>query len=88
MASVTTNYLSSAPLTDNLEVPSELQRTDDFASVSTSRSTTSLSRTNIDKIDWHRLYGYIATPRLSKRPKSFIWMHGFKIKYIANNQEY
>jgi hypothetical protein len=88
IASITTDYLSSAPLTDDLEVPLELQRTGDFASVSTSRSTISLSRTDIDKIDWHRLYGYIVTPRLSKRPKSFIWMHGFKIKYIANNQEY
>jgi hypothetical protein len=88
MASITTDYLSSAPPTDELEIPSELQRADDFASVSTSRSTSSLSRSDIDKIDWTRLHGYIATPRLSKRPKLFIWMHGFKIKHVANGQEY
>ena len=51
MASVTTDYVLSTPLTDDLKVLLELQRIDDFASVSTSRSTISLSRTNIDKID-------------------------------------
>ena len=88
MVSTTTSSLSSAPLTDELVVPSEVQRVDDFRSTTTSRSTSSvLSRTD-QNIDWSRLYGYIATPRLSKRPKSFIWLHGYKIKDMRTNLEY
>ena len=88
MVSTTISSLSSAPLTDELVVPSEVQRVDDFRSTTTSRSTSSvLSRTD-QNIDWSRLYSYIATPRLSKRPKSFIWLHGYKIKDIRTNLEY
>jgi hypothetical protein len=82
------DYLSSVPPTDELVAPSQVQRLDDFKSTGTTRSTESPLGYDIDKIDWSRLYGYIATPRLSKRPKSFIWMHGYKIKDIVSSQEY
>jgi hypothetical protein len=85
MATTISDYLSSAPLTDELEAPSEVQRPDDFESTGTTRSTNSTPSRDIDKIDWSRLHGYIATPRLSKRPKSFIWMHGYKVKDIVTN---
>jgi hypothetical protein len=88
MATTISDYLSSAPLTDELEALSEVQRPDDFESTDTTRSTNSTPSRDIDKIDWSRLHGYIATPRLSKRPKSFIWMHGYKVKDIVTNQEY
>ena len=88
MVSTTTSSLSSAPLTDELVVPSEVQRVDDFRSTTTSRSTSSVLSRADQNIDWSRLYGYIATPRLSKRPKSFIWLHGYKIKDIRTNLEY
>jgi hypothetical protein len=88
MPSTITSSLSSVPLTDELVAPSDVQRADDFRSTTTSRSTSSvLSRTD-QNIDWSRLHSYIATLRLSKRPKSFIWLHGFKIKDIRTNLEY
>ena len=88
IVSTTTSGLSSAPLTDELVVLSEVQRVDDFRSTTTSRSTSSVLSRADQNIDWSRLYSYIATPRLSKRPKSFIWLHGYKLKDMRTNLEY
>jgi len=85
MASTITSHFSSAPLTDELVAPLEVQRADDFRSNTTTRSTTTDSSLNTENIDWTRLYGYIATPRLSKRPKSWVWLYGIKIKQITTN---
>jgi hypothetical protein len=72
MASTVASTISDAPLTDKLAAPPEEQRVDDFRSTTTSRSTSSTENRMNDNIEWSRLYGYIATPRVSKRPKSFI----------------
>jgi hypothetical protein len=88
MPSTTASTISDAPLTDELIALSEVQRADDFRSTTTSRSTLSTPSCVNENIDWSRLHGYIATPRLSKRPKSFIWLHGYKIKDIRTNLEY
>jgi hypothetical protein len=74
MPSTITSYLSSAPLTDELVALSEVQRADDFSSTTTSRSTKSASNLYDENIDWSRLHGYIATPRLYKHPKSSVWL--------------
>jgi hypothetical protein len=88
MASTTTGSISDAPLTDELMALSEVQRADDFRSTTTSRSTSSALSRSDQNIDWTRLYGYIVTPRLAERPKSFIWLHGYKIKDMRTNLEY
>jgi hypothetical protein len=88
MASTTIGSISDAPLTDELMAPSEVQRADDFRSTTTSRSTSSALSRSDQNIDWTRLYSYIATPRLAKRPKSFIWLYSYKIKDIRTNLEY
>jgi hypothetical protein len=75
MRSIITSYLSSTPLTYELVVLSEVQRADDFSSTTTSRSTKSASNLYDENIDWSRLHGYIATPRLYKRAKSSIWLY-------------
>jgi hypothetical protein len=49
MASTASDYLSSVPLTDEVETPSEVQRADGFESTSTSRSTNSPSNRDIDE---------------------------------------
>jgi hypothetical protein len=67
---------------------SEVQRADDFRSTTTSRSTSSALSRSDQNIDWTRLYSYIVTPRLAKRPKSFIWLYGYKIKDMRTNLEY
>lgn len=88
MSSTAASTISSAPLTDELVAPSEVQRADDFRSTTTGRSSRSAPIRIDENIDWSRLHGYIATPRLSKRPKSFVWLHGIKIKDIATDLEY
>jgi hypothetical protein len=88
MPSTTASTISDALPIDELVALSEVQHADEFRSTTTSRSTSSTpSRVN-ENIDWSRLHGYIATPRLSKRPKSFIWLHGFKIKDMRTDLEY
>jgi hypothetical protein len=87
MPSTIASHFSTAPPTSQLYAPTEVQRPDDFDSTATTISTdTRYSRD--DNLDWTRLVGYIATPRLSKRPKSFVWLYGKRIKKVSNGREY
>jgi hypothetical protein len=88
MSSTISYDISDAPLTSGLFAPSEVQRTDDFDSTGTSASTESDLSTLSENIDWSRLHGYIATPRLSKRPKSHIWIYGTRVKKLSSNHDY
>lgn len=88
MASTILSYFSSAPPTSQLLTPSEVQRPNDFNSTATSTSTESDSIRIPENIDWSRLHGYIATLRLSKRPKSLIWAYGHKIRKESDNKDY
>jgi hypothetical protein len=88
MVSTTIGSISDTPLTDELVALSEVQRADDFRSTTISRSTSSALSRSDQNIDWTRLYSYIATLRLAKRPKSFIWLYGYKIKDMRTNLEY
>jgi hypothetical protein len=79
---------STAPPTSELYAPSEVQCLDDFRSTSTTISVDSGFSRDDENLEWNRLIGYIATPRLSKQPKSFVWLYGKRIKKVSNSREY
>lgn len=88
MASTISDFFSSVPPTSQLYAPSEVQQPNDFDSAATSTSTESDSLTISRNIDWSRLHGFVATPRLSKRPKSWIYLYGTRIRQETTNKEY
>jgi hypothetical protein len=84
------SYFTPVPPTSLIETTNEVQQPYDLASTGTTFTSTEGSQnTTYDQgLDWSRLIEYERAPWLHKRPKSWIYTWGWRLRCLHDQKDY